>query len=295
MRRWGGGGSSSARSRYAAALSAAPRRRAAAAASTSTSTTHSSARRGHARSWAATSSAGARASVSSSCRRGVAELPLARGQVVVDGVAHERMHEAERRIAAQDLGPRQRRARRGDRRLVEPRERGDERQLGAVAEHRHGSSHRGRLLGEAVQAQQHGARDRARPDLAHRPRLASAGRHAVGLERAEELAQQQRVAAGPGQAGGGEGRIGLGAQAQADELRHARIAERAGMQAQRGWGVGELADEHRIGAALGRAQTEREQPARALQAAREVGEEAQRRPVAPVQVVHARAAAAARR
>ena len=49
--------------------------------------------------------------------------------------------------------------------LVERRERGHERELGAVAENRYGVRHGGRFIGQAVKPPQHRAGDRARPHV----------------------------------------------------------------------------------------------------------------------------------
>ena len=67
------------------------------------------------------------------------ERALAVRHLAVDRVAHQRVDEAERRLRAQDLGPRQRAGGRRHRGLVDLRERGDRREARALAEHGHGA------------------------------------------------------------------------------------------------------------------------------------------------------------
>ena len=82
----------------------------------------------------------------------VLELALAERQLLVDGVAHERVDEAERRLAAQDLRPRQRAGGVGDARLVEPGQRRDGRQRGALGEHGDRAGDRDRVRATAARA-----------------------------------------------------------------------------------------------------------------------------------------------
>ena len=97
------GGSRSARGRYATALSVAPRRRAPAAACAAARHHGRSPRAGASSSCAATASSGAPSSSSTVAARRVRQLPLGGRQLVVDRVAHQRVHEAERRLGLQDL------------------------------------------------------------------------------------------------------------------------------------------------------------------------------------------------
>jgi hypothetical protein len=74
------------------------------------------------------------------------ELALGRREVVVDAVSHERMHEVQRHLGAQDLGADQRPRRVGHPSVVEPGEAGGDRQPGPGAEHRHGAGNRERVI-----------------------------------------------------------------------------------------------------------------------------------------------------
>ena len=138
----------------------------------------------------------------------VPELALAGRDVEVDDVADQRMREAQRRLGAQDVRSRELAGGARDGLLVEPGERGDGRQARALAQHGDSARHGHRVGRQPRQAQQDGPRHGARADLAHGGRAARAGRHAVLLERREQVTQQQRVAARRLPAGGGEARIG---------------------------------------------------------------------------------------
>ena len=86
---------------------------------------------------------------------------------MVDGVADERVHEAGRRLRAQDLGAGERGHRARDLRLVEAGDAGDGGQVRALAQHRDGAGDGRGLAGEPGEPQQDGARDGARADRAH--------------------------------------------------------------------------------------------------------------------------------
>ena len=204
---------------------------------------------------------------------------------MVDGVAHERVDEAGRRLGPDDLGADQLARGRRDRTLVDPGERGDAGQVGALAQHRGGARHRAGVVREAGEPQQHRARHRARADRADDRRLLGDGLHALRLERAQELAQQQRVAAGGGMAGGAERGLGGVAEPLAHERRGRGLAERSGPQRERRGILDDLGEQARVGARLGAAQRRGDEHRGAVEPPREVGEEAQRRAVGPVQVV----------
>ena len=160
-------------------------------------------------------------------RLGMAKLPLAGGNVVVDRVPDERMHEAEGWLLSQDVRPRQRGRHSGGFVLLEHRESRDEGKLRPVAQNRDGLGHGGRLVRQAMQPAEHGTRDRPRAHLLDGAHLRCAGRHTVRSQRAEQLAQQQRVAARGREAGTGERRLRCGAEPRANQLGHACLAERA--------------------------------------------------------------------
>ena len=195
------------------------------------------------------------------------------------------MNEAERRLRAQDLGPDQLAGRRGRRALVAAGQRRDRPERRALPEHRRRARDGAGVGRQPREPQQHGARDRARADRAHHAGLPAPRLHALGLERAEQLAQQQRVAAGRLVAGGAERRVGAGAEALAHELIDRGEAQRPRAQRERRGVAGDLAEQRRVGRRLAGAQRGGDERGDAVEPAGEVGEEAQRRAVAPVQVV----------
>ena len=163
---------------------------------------------------------------------------------------------------------------------------GDRGQVGALAEHGDGARDRRGLARQAREPQQHGARDGARADRAHDVGVRGVGLDRVGLERVQQLAHEQRVAAGGPVAGLAERAVGLGAEPAGDELRR-RPPRDSGPG--RTWAVaGSLAISASSAASVGGSpvRTRRGDEHRlALEPPHQVGEEAQRRAVAPVQVV----------
>ena len=87
----------------------------------------------------------------------VAAFPLEGRQPFVDGGAHERVHESERRARAQDVDPGEIGARRGGCGLVEPGERGRLMCVCVVAEDRHRLGKPRRRLRQAGEANRDGA------------------------------------------------------------------------------------------------------------------------------------------
>ena len=110
-------------------------------------------------------------------------------------------------------------------------------------------------------------------------------RDAVGLERVHQLADEQRVAAGRRVAGLAEGMVGLGAEALGDEVADRLLAQRAGADVGGGGIVGDLGEQRGVGRRVAGADAGGDQHRLAFEPAHEVGEEAQARAVAPVQVV----------
>ncbi len=170
-------------------------------------------------SWPATWSSAAPSRAQHAGGARVQQLALAERQAVVDGVAHERVHEAGRRLGAQDLGARERGHRARDLRLVEAGDAGHRGQVGALAEHGDGARDRRGLARQPREPQQDRARDGARADRAHDVGVRGVGLDGVGLERVQQLADEQRVAAGGPVAGLAERAVGLGAEPARDELR----------------------------------------------------------------------------
>ena len=215
----------------------------------------------------------------------VLQLALAERQLLVHGVAHERVHEADRQVRPQDLGARKRARGVGHARLVEAGERRDDRERGALGQDGDRAGDRDRVLGQPREPHDHSARDRSRADLEHHLGVGGVRPHAVGLERGQELAQEERVAARGAVAGGAERVVGLGAEPLADELADRLGAEGGGPDGDRRRLVGDLGEQRRVGARLAAAHGGRHEDRLALEAPRQVGEEAQRGAVAPVQVV----------
>jgi hypothetical protein len=216
----------------------------------------------------------------------VLELALARRQLAVDGVADERVHEVERGLGAEDVGAREGGDLLGRLGLVELRVHGHGPQLRALAEHRHRARDRPRGARQAREAQQHRARDRARADLADHVDVAGIGLDPLGLERADELAEQQRVAAGRLHAGGLEALVRLRPEPREHQLADAAAAERPRLHRHDVRAADDLGEQRRVRAGLAAAQPGGHKQGQALEPRCQVGEEAQRGTVAPVQVVH---------
>ena len=111
------------------------------------------------------------------------------------------------------------------------------------------------------------------------------GSHAVALQRAQQLAQQQRVAGRGAVAGLDEAVIGRLAEPLAHEVADRVEVERLGPHRDRREVVDELGQQGLDVVALAGAQGRHEQDGQALEPAQQVGEEAQRTVVAPLQVV----------
>ena len=213
------------------------------------------------------------------------QLALAQREAVIDGVAHQRVHEAGRRLGAQDLGARERRHGPRDLRLVETRDPGHRGQVGALAQHGDGARDRGGLARQPRQSQQDRARDGARTDRAHHVGVRGVGLDGVGLERVQQLADEQRVAAGGLVAGLAEGAVGLRAEAAGDEPADGLLRQRARPHVRGRGVVGDLGQQRRVGRRVAGPHGGRDQHRLALQAPHQVGQEAQRRAIAPVQIV----------
>ena len=121
------------------------------------------------------------------CRALVQQLALRRGEVVVDGVAHQRVHEAERPLRPQNLRSRQGASGSRYAVLVGLGHRRDGGQAGAVAQHRYGARYRDGVGRQPRQTQQHGAGHRAWTDFANRVGVRPVGLHVLRLQRLEQL------------------------------------------------------------------------------------------------------------
>ena len=213
------------------------------------------------------------------------QLALRRGEVVVDGVAHQRVHEAERRVRPQDLRAGQGARGGRDALLVGLGHRRDSGQAGAVAQHRDGARDRDDVGRQPRQPQEHGARHRARTDFADRVGVSAVGPHVLRLQRLEQLPHEQRIAAGRLMTRGAERLLGIGSQPSAHELGHGGLAQLVRMHRDRHGIVGDLGEQPRVGRLLGRARGRHDEDVQAFQPALEVRDETQRRLVTPMQVV----------
>ena len=182
--------------------------------------------------------------------------------------------------------------------LVQPRQRGGERDVAAVAEDDDRLGDRARLRRQPREPDLHGARDALGRQRAHARGLLGGGRDRLGGQRPGQLAEQERVAAADLVAGRGERGVRralqLGGQQRARPVR----AQRARLQPRRG-AVGGDPRQRALGAGLVRAAGDREQDRQLLQPRDQEPQEVQRRRVGPVRVVDAeqqrRAARPARR
>jgi hypothetical protein len=218
-------------------------------------------------------------------RAGVHQLTVRRGELLVDGVAHQRVHEADRRLGMEDLGAAERGGGLRHLLLVQLRQRGHGREIRVVAEHRHRAHDVHRLVREPRQAQQHRSRHRPRSDVGHDVHVRRVRLHVVGRKRGEQLAEEQRVAAGDLRAGGAEALVRVVAQPGPDHLGDRRSAQRPRPHRTGSRVVADLGDQGRIGAGVGAPKRRAHERGHVLEAAYEVGGEAERGAVAPLEVI----------
>ncbi len=109
--------------------------------------------------------------------------------------------------------------------------------------------------------------------------------HALDLQGAQQLTEQQRVAARGAVAGRDEGRLGVVAEPGPDEQRGRLGAERLGMDAHRRVVLGDLGDQALVLVRLAGTQRRHDQHRQALEPAQQEGQGSQRSGVAPLEVV----------
>ena len=217
-------------------------------------------------------------------RRRVPRLPLARREVLVERGAHDGMDEPQTRPPDEDVGPHEVVRRRGGGLLAEPRHLTGELQLGVVAQHGDGSGQLVRRRAERGEPMQDEAAHGRRAD-----RLDVAGGSGRRLdpgrfESGEQLAQEQRVAAGRRMACAAERLRRVRAQALPRERHRGGLAERPGIQHDRG-GTRRHLPPHRPGLVRRWSSGEQHRERQALGALRQVGEEPQGVVVDPVAVI----------
>jgi hypothetical protein len=215
----------------------------------------------------------------------VLQLPLARRQVAVHGLGDQRVDERQGVVAAQHLGPGEGGDHGGGLVLGQPGQRGDLRQGGAVAQDGDRSGDAGRRRGHPAQPHQHQAGDRAGADRGHDVGVRRVRRYPLGLQRPQQLAQQQGVAGGGAMAGGDEGRVGVGLQPVPDERGDAAGRQRFRPHQDGRRVVGQLGQEHLVLGRLACTAGGHHDHRQLLDAPDEVGQEPQRAAVAPLQVV----------
>ncbi len=211
----------------------------------------------------------------------VRERALVRGHVLVDGRADQRVHERHRRVIGEHLGADELRGGRHRGGVVEAGELGDQRQRGRAAEHGGRARHRGGVGAEPADPDEHGARGGTRRDRVQLRHVRRVGRDALGAQRLGQLDQQQRVPARrvvtrAREHGVGAVREQRGAGARAQRLRLQGDGDRV---------AGDLADQVRVRVALVRPDAAEHGHAQVVEPAGQVAQPAQRRLVAPLQIV----------
>jgi hypothetical protein len=209
---------------------------------------------------------------------------LERRHVVVDRGAHDRVDEAQRLAGGEHLVADEQRGGLVRVAVVEASERGGGGQVGAVPEDRDRPRQRHGPRRQAPEAQQHDARDPARPQRRHALRLGRRRGDALRGDLAQQLAHQQRVAARRDVAGVAERRVGVLVRRLADPAAYGLVAERRGAQRLRER-VGDELGEDRAQRLVARARADDDEDRQVLEPAHEEREEPQRRLVRPVGVV----------
>jgi hypothetical protein len=215
----------------------------------------------------------------------VCKLPLRIAQVGVDGRAYDGVDEAERPTWAEDLDARERRG--GRRRLprIEHGERSREVELRLVAEDGDGARQRLRRRAEPPESLENEPRQPLGLEIAHTRRATRSRLDPLGLERVEQLLEEERIPAARDVHGAQELRRGLGLDGRAQNLCDT-VCGQARRPHDDGGRVGlELRDERRVGARLARSNRRGDDDRKPVEPPREVRQEAQRRSVAPLEVV----------
>ena len=158
----------------------------------------------------------------------VLKLALRLRHFVVDGCAHQRVHEGERALGLEDLRSRQRRRPRAGGSFVEARQRGHCGNVRAVAEHRRRPRHPYGLLRKPSQSGEHRPRHRPRSEVGDQVHVRCVRAHPLGIQRLQELVEEQRISAGGGMAGGREPLVRVCAEPFTNEIRCGERAQRCG-------------------------------------------------------------------
>jgi hypothetical protein len=164
------------------------------------------------------------------CCGRVARGPLTGREVMVDGRAHDRVHEAQPHAGGEDPCGAEPVRRCPPRIGTEAGDRRGERELRVVAEHGGRPRELDRLVADELEARARQPRHGVRPDLADERRGGGHGLDRLRPELAQELLEEEGVAAGGLAARAGEHGFGLAREALRGEPRHAFFAERARTQ-----------------------------------------------------------------
>ena len=219
-------------------------------------------------------------------RTPVGQRALGHPELLVHPGPHERVDEGQRTLGLEDAGRHEGVRGLGGLRGVELGQRGRARQLRAL-EHGHGAGQARRRRRQATQAQLDPAPRGAGAHPLHARGGARVGRHALAAHGLDQLAHEERDAAGGAVARGGEGLVGCRGQPHLDEPAHRGDAQRRGLHHVGVRVGGERRQQVRLlDVRLGPRGDEQRDP-QLLQARHEEGEEAQRGRVGPVRVVDA--------
>ena len=201
-----------------------------------------------------------------------------------DRRAHERMAEAEHGPGREQVGAGEPRGGVGRGVRIEARERRGQSRVGAVAEDHHRPRQRLRVRPQGREAAAQGQADALGHDGVDLRRGGPRGLDAARRQLGRELAEQERVAAGPRPARLDEGAVGGLSEAPLQEPRRAR-RRAAARAAPSPWRARRAPRRGRPSTGSPGAQRGDDGDGQPLQAAGQVGEEPQGRVVAPVDVV----------
>jgi hypothetical protein len=211
---------------------------------------------------------------------------LARADVGVDGGCQQGVGEAQHARAgrAQDLAGGERVGGGGHAGGVAAGQRGDVAHLGVVAEDRDRARDARRVVGQAHEPHRHRAQDRFGRERADALGVVGRRPEALGLDRADELAEQKAVALGHAPAGVGERLVGR-RQRRRHELAAGGARQRARSHRVAGRVRRDLAEQVVGRAGLAQAPCEHDRHAHRADALQQVEHEPQRRAVGPVRAV----------
>ena len=209
---------------------------------------------------------------------------MQRRDLLVDGAAHERVHEVERAAGREHVDADQRVRARRRRGLAHAREGGRLVERGARTQHGHRPGDRERLGRQTSQPPPHGAPDALGPEAGDPGRVLRRAADVAGGQLVDQLAEQERVASGRAVTRRREAVDRLG-EVAVHECGRRLLRERRGAQHACGGRRHQRVEELLVGPGLGRAGGRDEQHGDVLEALGQEHEPSKRRRVRPVQVV----------